>query len=427
MREITIGFADGLITPVLNGTFLDGYGFRTSPADSVRDELHAKVMAASDGERTVLIFSLDLLALIPDLYRLVTRQIAAVTGVPRERIALNFIHTHSAPCAGGLAEMPIDWDYFARVGDVCGELALRAMERMTPGTFRTAVLPERLIHVRNRRDRDVMDPTIRAAAFRDREGRLRGVLCTACCHAVINTRMSVSADWLSVLNRSSSDEAPFLFFQGRGGDINPAGVPGITTGEEMDELIETLGGELAGPVTRFAADPEPGRAVSGELRIRYEEIRVPMKPFEDVPVLEASVKEAEREYFAAPAGERHFPLRELQWRRKMLDMARRGESPDLTVPMQLVTVGESLAFAFIPFELLTLEGDAVERILAGAGWSADRIYVCGYSNSVNGYLAPREEFPYGGYEVAGASHWFNIPETSEDSADAVTDWFRRNV
>ena len=111
----------------------------------------------------------------------------------------------------------------------------------------------------------------------------------------------------------------------------------------------------------------------------------------------------------------------------MLDMARRGESPDLTVPMQLVTVGESLAFAFIPFELLTLEGDAVERILAGAGWSADRIFVCGYSNCVNGYLAPREEFPYGGYEVAGASHWFNIPETSEDSADAVTDWFRRNV
>ena len=74
----------------------------------------------------------------------VTKGIAAVTGIPVERIALNFIHTHSAPCAGGLAEMPIDTDYFAHVGDLCGELGLRAMERRVPGSFssrRLAVPP----------------------------------------------------------------------------------------------------------------------------------------------------------------------------------------------------------------------------------------------------------------------------------------------
>ena len=171
MKELSVGFADGHITPVLNGTFLDGYGFRETPADSVRDELHTKVMAAGDGESTFLLFSLDLLALIPDLYKLVSRQITAVTGVPAERIALNFIHTHSAPCAGGLAEMPINTDYFAHVGDVCGALALRAMERRVPGTFRAEILPDVLRHIHNRRGRDVMDPSIRAAAFRDRDGQ----------------------------------------------------------------------------------------------------------------------------------------------------------------------------------------------------------------------------------------------------------------
>ncbi|MBQ4351630.1 MAG: hypothetical protein II768_10250 [Clostridia bacterium] len=423
-NKITCGFADGLITPVLNGTFLDGYGFRQSPAEEIRDELHAKVMAVGgEGQGDAfLVYSLDLLALNPDLYKLVSRQIAAVTGIPVERIALNFIHTHSAPCAGGLAEMPIDTDYFARVGDLCGELGLRAMERRVPGSFTAEILPERLIHAYNRRGRDVFDPRIRAAAFRDESGVLRGVICTANCHAVVNRRMSVSADWLSVLNRSSTDEVPLLFFQGRGADIDPKADPGMGP----DELIETLGAELADPVLRFAARSGKGAPAAGEVRSHYEWLRVPMKPMRDIDALKASVREAERAYFAAPVGERHFPLRELQWRRHMLDLAEAGITNDLTVPMQSLTVGDSLAFAFVPFELLTLAGDAIEAIYAADGWRAERIFVCGYTNSVNGYLAPREEFAHGGYEVAGASHWFNVSETCEDSADAVIGWFREN-
>ena len=421
-NRITCGFADGLITPVLNGTFLDGYGFRESPAEKIRDELHAKVMALGGGEETFLIFSLDLLALNPDCYKLVSRQIAAVTGIPVERIALNFIHTHSAPCAGGLAEMPINTDYFAHVGDVCGALALKAMGRRVPGSFAAQILPERLIHAYNRRGRDVFDPRIRAAAFRDESGTLRGVICTANCHAVVNREMSVSADWLSVLNRSSSDEVPLLFFQGRGADIDPKGDEGMSP----DELIETLGAELAGPVLRFAARAGQGERCEGDLSSHYEWLRVPMKPMRDVEALKESVREAERDYFAAPEGERHFPLRELQWRRRMLDLAEAGITNDLTVPMQSLTVGHSLAFAFVPFELLTLAGDAIEAIYAADGWPAERIFVCGYTNSVNGYLAPREEFAWGGYEVAGASHWFNVSETCEDSADAVIGWFREN-
>ncbi|MBE6723815.1 MAG: hypothetical protein E7576_01255 [Ruminococcaceae bacterium] len=423
MNELTCGFADGLITPTLRGTFLDGYGFRTTPAESIRDDLHAKVMAVGDGESTALIFSLDLLALIPRLYKLVSRQITAITGVPAERIALNCIHTHSAPVAGGLAEMPIDTDYFAHVGDVCGEIALRAMERRVPGTFRAEILPERLIHVYNRRGRDVLDPSIRAAAFRDRSGKLRGVLCSASCHAVINTGMCVSADWLSVLNRSSSDDLPLLFLQGRAGDADPTG----ESGKDIDARIETLGGELASPVLRFAASEEAGEPVCGELRAVYEWIRVPMKPMRDTDALSAAVREAERDYFAAPEGKRHELLRELQWRRSMLDLAESGESGDLTVPMQLMTVGHALAFAFVPFELLTLTGDHIEAIFADAGWKSGQIYVCGYTNTVNGYLASREEFAYGGYEVSGASHWFGIPESVPETADTVIDWFRKNL
>ena len=423
MKELSCGFADGIITPALNGTFLDGYGFRTTPATAVRDDLHAKVMAVGDGEETALVFSLDLLGLTPPIYKLVVRQITAVTGIPAERIALNYIHTHAGPASGCLAEMPVNYDYFASVGDTCGELALRAMERRVPGSFRTAVLPEKLTQICNRRGRGVMDPQIRAAVFRDRSGKVRGVLCSACCHAVINTTMEVSADWLSVLNRSSSDELPLLYLQGRAADINPIMDPAKT----IDEQIETLGAELAEPVLRFAEDDAPGEEAAGELVCRFEWVKVPMKPFGDAETLRASVRDAEKAYFAAPPEARHALLRELQWRRWTLDLTEKGENGDLTVPLQYLTLGRNLAFAFVPFELLTLAGNKIEQLFAEKGWTPDRIFVCGYSNSVNGYLASKEEFPYGGYEVGGAAHWYNVAETTEESAEAVIGWFRKNL
>ena len=107
----------------------------------------------------------------------------------------------------------------------------------------------------------------------------------------------------------------------------------------------------------------------------------------------------------------------------MLRRAESGEGFDITVPLQLVTVGDAFAFAMVPFELLTLPGDRIEDILRRAGFPEEGIYVCGYANSVNGYLAPPEEFEVGGYEVGGAAHWYNIPQTSVESEPTVVKWF----
>ena len=65
----------------------------------------------------------------------------------------------------------------------------------------------------------------------------------------------------------------------------------------------------------------------------------------------------------------------------------------------------------------------LEEMFVAAGFARETVYVCGYSNMTEGYLAPVEEFPYGGYEVAGAAHWYNIPEASPESEPALLDWF----
>ena len=421
MNTIKVGFADTIITPTsINGMFLDGYGHRVSPGEGVRDDIHAKVMALTDGQSTHLLFTLDLIGLNPRLHTLLSTQISDLTGVPVSHVSLVSIHTHAAPQGGILDEMPINTDYFAYVGELCGRAALRAMERACPGRFAAAVLPQQLTHAFNRRGRPYQDRRIKAAAFYDADGELRGVITTAACHAVINTAFTISADWLAELNAISTDDVPYLFFQGRAADINPW----QDEGYDIDQFISTLGKELSEPAAAFAAASHDLTPLEGGIVTRYEMVKIPMLEM-SADELRGTVKHWSDLYFSLPIEDwnKHYYLRELQWARHMLRRAESGEGFDITVPLQLVTVGDAFAFAMVPFELLTLPGDRIEDILRRAGFPEEGIYVCGYANSVNGYLAPPEEFEVGGYEVGGAAHWYNIPQTSVESEPTVVKWF----
>ncbi len=425
-NTLCLGFADAIITPPHpEYIYLDGYGFRLSPAtEGVRDDLHAKVCAMVEGEHIFLLFSLDIIGLREDTYRLVTSQITDLTGVARKDIALSCIHTHAAPAAGILDELPIDTDYFAWVGEVCGRAALRAIERACPVSASFAILPETLGTSHNRRaERDVIDRSIRAVAFHDENGKLRGVITSAACHAVVNTAHSISADWLAELNKLSTDEVPYLFLQGRGADINPQ----LHLKLPIDEMIERLGCELSIPVKRFAANSMAGEPLSGELTRHYEIVRIPMKEMTDLnAVKEAIAKESQAYRAIDPTDiQKHFVLRQLQWWRHMEKMIEDGKDFALYVPLQVLAISKACVFLFVPFELLTLTGNKLEDMFAEVGFARETIYVCGYSNMTEGYLAPVEEFPFGGYEVAGAAHWYNIPEASPESEPALLEWFRK--
>ena len=422
MSTLRFGFAETDITPELKGTYLDGYGFRISPATGIKAPLKAKVMACLDGDSCALLYNIDLIGLNERLYRLVSSQISDFTGVPVSHIALNFIHTHAAPAAGILDELPIHYDYFGDVAEKCAEAAVRAMERAEAGTFASAVLPDVLHHAINRRGRDVIDPSIRASVFRNAEGVVKAVLCSASCHPVINTSMEVSPDWLAVLNGYSSDETPYLFFQGRGADINPYNPENL----DMDAWIRALGEDLAVPVDRFAKTAPAGAPPSGALRVEYEWVRLPMAD-EDASVLKQEIRDLETEYRALDGVERHVRFREIRWRRHMLEMLEKGEDFSITVPLQCVAPGDALLFCMVPFELLTLLGNKIQGLAEQKGWSPEQIYVCGYSNAVYSYLPSEEEFPYGGYEVRGATHWYNLPECLPETGLELLNWFGRRI
>lgn len=412
------GFAQSIITPSLNGTFMDGYGSRLSPAESIRDELYVKVCGFDDGERRFAVISFDLCGLGPRQYRDVAAQISSVSGLPPESFAVCATHTHAGPACGVLADLPLNYDYFCTIGEIAGSAVKTAFENSVAGSFDFRFTEKEFACSHNRRGRPPIDRRIRAASFFDTDGKLRGVIASVACHAVINTNMKISADYPSVLTEEAGKEypgVPFIFLQGRCGDINPCASSPFGT----DEAISIVGHDLADNVLAAVAASGP-RAADVKIKSAFGYYTVPMKPYPSADTLKAEIAVyMEKYHLLPPSVEKHCVLRELNWRLSALRSVENGTSPDLKVPIQVFMLSGIAAFIMLPFEPLTLTGNAAEDMAAEHGIPREAIYTVGYANSVNGYLAPKTEIEYGGYEIKDAAHWYGIAECSAESETAV--------
>ena len=98
MATFKVGFSRVDITPPL-GVPIAGY-FVKRYADGVLDKLDCNCIAVSDGEKTALLYSLDLISInqkTADGYR---AGISKATGVPYEGIFLACTQTHTGPAVG---------------------------------------------------------------------------------------------------------------------------------------------------------------------------------------------------------------------------------------------------------------------------------------------------------------------------------------
>jgi len=421
MPKLKCGFAQREITPARPGSvFLDGYGFRLTPAEGVRDPLYVKACALECGGDRFVIFSFDLCGMSPAVYDYVAGHIEEMTGMRRERFALACTHTHAGPACGVLDGLPINWDWLASVASAAADAAEEAFSTAAAGRFKTAVCGEfTLSH--NRRGREPIDRRIRAAVFVAEDGTVRGIIANLACHPVTNKSMNISADYPSVLTEQAKIRfpgVPAIFLCGRGADINPS----PSAGQSFEEQLLALGGELSGSVLSYAGTVQgwEGKASDTRLLSSYKLARVPMKPFNEPEYYIEKIKSLTYTYRTEKDPVmKHYHLRELDWHRAMLKKRLAGSPPEMVVPLQLLLIENISAFAMLPFEMLTLTGNKVEAMMLRLGFSPEAIFVSGCANSTNGYLAPVEELPFGGYEVSGAAHWYGMPECGKESEPAV--------
>ena len=402
------GFAQVDITPDPKDVFLDGYGGRITPSEGILSPIYAKICAISSGEKLFVMVSLDICGMDQKLKDFIRDIIRVMTGLRDDQFSLSATHTHAGPACGVLL-LPVHYPYWGYVAKLVSEGIEAAIRNQTEGAFRFGFGDEFLSHPFNRRGKGIIDRRVFVCGFFDREEKLRGVITSASCHAVCNTSMLISADYPSVMTRRATElypDVPFLFFQGRGADIDPI----------KDE--ETAGQEFADCV--FAGLERLGDPLfEGELKSCYRTVKMPMCYPSD-ELVETMLKAAKENLSAAQSlEESRASVVETAWCIRMTQAKEKGIEPAIEGDIAMMTVGKELAFVFLPFELLTATGNAVEKMLASYGIAAEKAFVIGYSNANNGYLAPSDEAGDSTYETEESSVWYGLPFCSADTEKMV--------
>ena len=123
MGKLKVGFGRADITPP-DGLYLQGY-YSERRGDGFLDRLTGSCIAFSDGEKTAVVFSLDLIGINQVVADVMRKVIADRNGLPVEAVYFACTHTHTGPTvsAGGL--YPNDEAYnsilFRRLADAAKE------------------------------------------------------------------------------------------------------------------------------------------------------------------------------------------------------------------------------------------------------------------------------------------------------------------
>ena len=435
MDKLTCGFAQAVITPEPGTVYMDGYGFRVSPAEGVRDDLYAKVCAMKSGENEFVLVALDICGFDNRLRDCLRGWIRTYTDLKDHQFSVSATHTHAGPASGICKDLPNNYMYWDKVGKILAKTVEQARSSRVPGQFRFAFGKE-LTLAYNRRGKKIIDRRVPVCGFFGEDGTLVGVIASANCHAVCCKDMNLSADYPGILTREAAKKYPgttFLFLQGHGADINP-----LDTKERGMVSHEELGMDLTDCVfTALDSMAETGIS-EGKIASQIKDVFAPMAypPLEEVVDAErAWVKiladtEAIQPQTEATTLRCRVATTMIAWNRRVIGRLQKGIPAGIESTIQMAAIGKDAAFVFIPFELLTITGLTIEKMLASYGLSPEKCFILGYSNGTNGYLAPAAECGEGGYETVDSVRWYDtaqcIPETEETVLQTV-DMFARTL
>ena len=258
-----VGIAKTDITP-RGPIWLAGYAARNHPAEGTLHPLWAKALVIQDAEGgKVAILTTDLIGLPGTISEAVAKRIETETGIPRDRLLMNFSHTHSGPvidsltdpCYGLTGELKAAAaEYTRALQDKLVAVVLEATKRMQPANL--AFGQGKAAFAINRRSpRDggyviapnpagPVDHAVPVLRVTDQDGRLMAVLFGYACHNTTLSGYEINGDYAGfaqVAVEKAHPDATALFMIGCGGDQNPEPRGKI-------ELAEAHGRALAGAV-----------------------------------------------------------------------------------------------------------------------------------------------------------------------------------
>jgi putative membrane-bound dehydrogenase-like protein len=396
-----IGVAKVDVTPAYP-IRLNGFGYRREESEGVTHQIWVKALAiGSDEEKPAILFTIDATGVRQTMIDKVATRLKDKAGVERDRIALTFTHTHTAPKLNGVCDTifssPIPPEhqahidkYDAEVTDALEKAALAALADRKPSRLEWAM--GTVGFAANRRpgggpvDHDLPVMVVRAVE----DDAIRAIYTTYACHCVTLSNNKVSGDWAGFAQQAIERKHPGAIAMvsiGCGSDSNPAsGVTGDNTAAAADQ-----GAQIADEIERLlqgALQP-----VKGALATTYEHIDIPLNPVPNRDQLTAVAARGGPEGYNA-----EFQLAKLD----------RGEplTTKLDYPIQTWAFGDSLAMVFLAGEVcvdysLRLKEELDEK----------RVWLHGYSNDFCAYIPSERLLREGGYGGGAEVVYFALPNT----------------
>ena len=398
--EWRVGMARTDITPTTS-LWMAGYGARSHTAEGTAQPLGAKALMIEDRRaQRVVIVTLDLIGdnFGRELGEAIARRVRQRTGIERERIVLNFSHTHCGPVSrvndGALVTYGLDAPqqaavdvYAQRLEDKLVALIVEAARTSHPAEL--AYGEGEAGFAMNRRGRHnpdgPVDHTVPILRVCDENGELLAVLFGYACHTATlgGDFYQYNGDYAGFAQSAFETAHPgvtAMFLAGCGGDINPHPRGRV-------ELAEQHGKSLAAAVDRALAEkPCP---INGPLTVAFERVDL---PFVDPPTKDDLEKrEGEGNVYEQR-------LAKVLLRRIAEQGALETAYP---CPVQVVRFGNDLSLVALSGETVVDYALRLRRQFEGR-----RIWVAGYSNEVYAYLPSERVLAEGGYEGGGAMKYF---------------------
>ena len=409
------GVASTVITPA-DTMWLAGWAARREPASGTAMELFAKALALEDacGERVVIVTA-DLIAIPRDVATAVAASIQQLHGLPRERLLFNASHTHTGPEVrpDKVPFFEIPAEFAARIAPYVAQLEAKLTTVVAAAIVQLAsatlhVHQARAGFAANRRSPGgPVDHEVPIVAVHRPDETLLAILFGYACHNLTlpPTCCEYHGDYAGVaqvLLEKQFEGATALFLAGAGADQNPSPRGSL-------ELAQLHGSALATAVAQRLS--QNARAISGSLRVAFEEAKLDLQPLPSPEILRADLASDD------PPRRRKagYLLAALTGKRPLANR--------VACPVQVLQLGSELL-------LIALGGEPVADYAQRfkADFAGPLVWVAGYSNDLFGYLPSRRIQQEGGYEGGRATLWSALPTPlAETAEERVVETVRRLV
>ncbi|HVK07745.1 MAG TPA: hypothetical protein VM597_03100 [Gemmataceae bacterium] len=414
--DLRVGAAAVVITPP-EGTPLAGY-YSQRGSKTVLDDIHAKAIVLEVGDTKAALVVCDLISLPRHVVTEARRQIEAATRVPGANVMISATHTHTGPVLN--RESSLDElvgatsDLGRRYTDKLPELIAKAVadadKKLAPARTATAAGREdglsfnRRFHMKDgtvswnppKRHPDIVkpagpiDPAVNVVYFDTPQNAPIATYVNFALHPDTVGGEGVSADYPGVLAKRLADyrgpDMLTVFANGCCGNINHRNVA-WADGQKGPAEANRIGTLLAATVLRTTPDLKP--LAADRLVVKSEVVRLPLPPISADDVSKAKdvvkrIKDAKTTFLEK--------VKAFQ----TLDVAARDGKP-LEVEVQVIALGNDLAFVSLPGEIVVELGLAIK-----AASPYPNTLIAELANGSVGYVPDRKAYAEGNYEVVSA-------------------------